>query len=119
MDQDSCIICFESFSTAAISALFCRHTFHHHCLMSWVENGANRCPICNHTFVKSAIIGPLFVAFEKYDPNMGAIAKKERLELEELVSQKEDMRLELLALDGLINQSSRSSRWRQCMEKED
>ncbi|XP_073302203.1 E3 ubiquitin-protein ligase AIP2-like [Primulina huaijiensis] len=48
-DEDSqCCICLENFIVNdAVQDLPCNHTFHHHCLESWLD-AHNRCPICRH-----------------------------------------------------------------------
>ncbi|KAK9938136.1 hypothetical protein M0R45_014892 [Rubus argutus] len=45
----SCGICMEDFEDGFIATRFpCLHIFHGHCILSWLENHHNYCPMCRY-----------------------------------------------------------------------
>ncbi|KAI8149408.1 hypothetical protein BJV82DRAFT_587974 [Fennellomyces sp. T-0311] len=55
----TCTICADQLSEN-LSALPCRHAFHHDCIQAWFRQKPS-CPNCNATFHRNSIIGPLFL----------------------------------------------------------
>ncbi|KAJ4887765.1 hypothetical protein Rs2_27513 [Raphanus sativus] len=45
-EYDECSVCFEEFGTGGeLNTLVCGHSFHHHCVLEWVQNNLT-CPCC-------------------------------------------------------------------------
>lgn len=48
-DEDICMICQESLSSAPTYKLpECNHKYHTHCAIAWFRNGDSRCPYCGN-----------------------------------------------------------------------
>lgn len=44
-DEDACAICYEGLGSTRALLDCCTHTFHHACIMEWVQR-TNKCPLC-------------------------------------------------------------------------
>ena len=54
----NCPICFDRVDSHPYVAPNCFHTFHHHCLDTWIKTGSHTCPMCRSDLALSPR-GPL------------------------------------------------------------
>eukprot|EP00466_Bigelowiella_natans_P011136 jgi/Bigna1/71988/fgenesh1_pg.18_\ len=50
--NSSCVICLEEFKLGtSIKVLPCKHGFHSECIVPWLRDRSDKCPICKQTIV--------------------------------------------------------------------
>lgn len=55
MIQDDCIICMDGYEEDKQAAkLPCGHTFHTACIIAWIDQGKDKCPLCKATIKPGA-----------------------------------------------------------------
>ena len=43
----TCTMCLENFNTdSSVTELICGHNYHYECLINWIKNDKNHCPMC-------------------------------------------------------------------------
>jgi hypothetical protein len=50
LEDETCVICFDSIAPSECGSLPCRHTFHFTCIKTWSEKSTNLCPLCKERF---------------------------------------------------------------------
>jgi hypothetical protein len=55
--SDSCCICLEAYrpgdTICAATTTFCDHVFHEECILAWLQNDHNDCPLCRTDLMQS------------------------------------------------------------------
>ena len=53
-NDDTCVVCLESFDTEVTVKLACKHKFHKDCIVRWVTQNTT-CPLCKKDILKTTL----------------------------------------------------------------